>query len=105
MSVRLSGTEKFSIYADEIEQDSYKHKTVPRCNGKKKFAEGDVHINNAENIVQNLQRNKQKCLGLWTNSFQPLSNLKGETNRQNTSSHRKRMYPQNLIRAKDYYER
>ena len=39
-------TDDFTIYTDEIEQNGYKHKTIPRYNGKKKFAEGDVRINN-----------------------------------------------------------
>ena len=37
----------FPIYTKEIERKGYKHRIIP--NNKKKFAEGDVHINNAEN--------------------------------------------------------
>ena len=42
-------TDDFTIHTDKIEQNGYKHKTIPRFNGKKKFTEGDVHINSTEN--------------------------------------------------------
>ncbi|HIE14846.1 TPA: hypothetical protein EYP70_06195 [Candidatus Bathyarchaeota archaeon] len=64
----------FTIYTDEIEQNGCKHKTILRYNGKEKFAEGDVHINNAENRFSFLSQwyrtfrgNRQKCLSLWIN--------------------------------------
>ncbi len=77
-------TDDFAIHTDEIERNGYKHKTIPRYNGKKKFAEGDIHINNAENRFSFLKSwyrtfrgMSRKCLGLWINFFQLLPNLKG----------------------------
>ena len=58
-------TGDFAIYTDEIEQNCYKHKTIPRYNGKKKFAEGDVYINNAEN--------RFSVLKSWYRTFRGIS--------------------------------
>jgi len=77
-------TDDFTIYTNEIEQNGFKHRTIPRYNSKKKFAEGNVHINNAENRFSFLKSwyrifrgISKKCLGLWINFFQFLSNLRG----------------------------
>jgi transposase-like protein len=75
-------TDDFSIYTG-IEESGYVHRVLPRYNGKKKFAEGDVHINNAENrfsflktwyrIFRGISRS---CITLWVNFFEFLLNLK-----------------------------
>lgn len=76
-------TDDFKIYR-EIEQNGYKHKTIPRYNGKKRFAEGDVHINNAENrfsFLKSWYRTfrgiSRRCLNLWINFYQHITNMRG----------------------------
>ncbi len=79
----IVNTDDFLIYAKDIERDGYKHKVIPRYNGEKRFAEGRVHINNAENRFSFLKTwyrtfrgLSKKYLGLWINLFEFLLNLK-----------------------------
>lgn len=76
-------TDDFLIYTAEIERRGYEHRVIPRYNGKKSFAEGDVHINNAENrfsFLKGWYRKfrglGKKYLGLWINLFEFLLNMK-----------------------------
>ena len=79
----IVNTDDFSIYTAEIERVGYEHKVIPRYNGEKRFAEGDVHINSAENRFSFLKTwyrkfrgLGRKYLNLWINFFELLLNLK-----------------------------
>ncbi len=77
----IVNTDDFPIYTKEIERKGYKHGIIPH--NKKRFAEGNVHINNAENRFSFLKSwyrvfrgISKKYLSLWVSFFEFLLNLK-----------------------------
>jgi len=77
----IVNTDDFPIYTKEIKRKGYKHRIIPH--NKKKFAEGNVHINNAENRFSFLKSwyrvfrgISKKYLSLWISFFEFLLNLK-----------------------------
>lgn len=76
-------TDDFKIYTGEIGGRGYKHKVIRRYNGKKRFAEGNSHINTAENRFSFLKAwyrtfrgLSRKHLNLWINLLETLINIK-----------------------------
>jgi transposase-like protein len=77
----IVNTDDFLIYTHI--NTKYEHKIVPRYNGRRRFVEGDAHINHAENrfsFLKSWYRKfrglGKKYLNLWINFFEFLLNLK-----------------------------